>query len=463
MNNIQIRIPNSLTRELFDSVTRHGPRESVAFGLVSHVVTEASEIILLHHLRIPPDRAFLRSGNHGARWKGSYTIELLNEAMGCGLGLFIFHFHYGANVRMSTDDIRSARELLPKFQLVCPDRPHASVVLGTNSFAGIILRPNTTEFRELFALRLFAEKIIDLPPIDVSRKVRERFERQPLVHGPVLEAILEQARITVIGQSGGGTHVSLQLAQHGFQKICGIDDDVVDRGNKLSGLGFSKQDVVTAQTKVAVLSKTIAQIAPSVNYTPLKRRVPETEAVEKIKTADIIIGCVNNLHARADLQELALRFLIPYVDIGLVLTTDPESREEFPAVRSISGNIFTYIPGGPCMWCTGFLSDEKLAEETQHRGRHYLQTKDSPDVHVLSFNGLLASQAVSEVLNLLTGFGNAAGLFTYRKFDGFKGSLLPCLVRKNPGCPKCSQYLAAGSPVWSPIRSSVLSNTARSA
>jgi hypothetical protein len=45
-----------------------------------------------------------------------------------------------------------------------------------------------------------------------------------------------------------------------------------------------------------------------------------------LKTAAVIVGCVDNLHARADLQELSWRLLIPYVDIGVNIRAikDPE-------------------------------------------------------------------------------------------------------------------------------------------
>ncbi len=106
--------------------------------------------------------------------------------------------------------------------------------------------------------------------------------------------------------------------------------------------------------------------------------MPEQLTLNVLKQADVIVGCVNNLHARADLQEIALRYAIPYVDIGLKISTDAAT-DEFPAIRAISGNIFTYVPGQACMWCTGFLSKEKLAKETGGRGRRYLETKDGAD------------------------------------------------------------------------------------
>jgi hypothetical protein len=448
MSELQVRIPKATGQRLFQEVTRAGPVEAVVFGLVTHAVTQGRELILVRDIRIPPKEAYLSSSGHGARWSGRYTIDLLNEAVALQCGLFIFHFHYGPSVRMSRDDISSANQLLPKFQLVIPDRPHGSIVLGADSTAGLILMPRSDQTNSHFTLRLLRDRIVDWPLHDAPPRERLRFQRQPLVRGQVMEAIIKGATVVVTGQSGGGTHVCLHLAQHGIGKIHGIDDDYVDDGNRVSGIGFSERDVAEGTEKIAALRKLIRRLTSSVKYSGLKKRVPEQLTLNVLKQADVIVGCVNNLHARADLQEIALRYAIPYIDIGLVISTDDTPTEEFPGIRAISGNIFTYIPGQACMWCTGFLSKEKLDGETGGRGRPYLESKDGADAHVLSFNGVLASQAVTDVLNLLLGFSRDAEQPVYRKYDGLEGTMRICDVRRNETCEACATYLAAGDPTW---------------
>ena len=82
-------------------------------------------------------------------------------------------------------------------------------------------------------------------------------------------------------------------------------------------------------------------------------RVPEPAALEALKTADIIIGCVDNLHARADLQEVAWRYLIPcHIDVGANIRALKGGRRKRPASRS-AGNVYVFIPGGFCAWCCG--------------------------------------------------------------------------------------------------------------
>jgi molybdopterin-synthase adenylyltransferase len=448
MSNVQLRLTTCAAKRVLEHLKQRRSPEPVAFALARHARTLRGDLVLVDQIVIPPASAFLPSGEHGARWKGSYMIELLNDAAAKGRGLFIFHFHSGSPVQMSRDDLASGSELLPKFQLVVPTRPHGSIVVGEDSVAGLILMPGREAPSERFTLRFFERRMVTYPLPEDPPPDRLRFERQPLVRGSRVSKILAQTKIAVVGQSGGGTHVAQQLAQLGVGEIYGIDDDHVEEGNRYAAVLIGEEDVKRKGPKVEAVRKHVVRTVPSVKYTPVAARVPETEALEVLKQADIIVGCVNNLHARADLQEVAHRYLIPYVDIGLSIETERDSSEEFPRIQTVPGNVFTFAPGGPCLWCIDFLTEEKLQMETQSRGRPYLRTVDNPDALVVSFNGVLASQAVNEVLQLLTGFAPEEYQSLYKKYDGLAGVLSPVIVRRNQRCPKCASFLGAGDPVW---------------
>lgn len=448
MSSVQIRLANQSAKQLHEHLRQFRLPEPVAFGFVRHATTPRNKLALVRDIVIPPPRGFLPSMGHGARWKGSYMMELLNEAAANQCGLFIFHFHGGSPVRMSGDDLTSARELLPKFQMIIPSRPHGSIVLGEDSAAGLVLMPDQDAPADRFALRLFDKGMVTFPLPEDSPREQLRFERQPLARGSRVWKILAEAKVAVVGQSGGGIHVTQQLVQLGVGQIFGIDEDHVEEGNRYAAVLIGEEDITEKRRKVEAVRGHVVRIVPSVKYTPVPTRVPEQEALDALKQADIIVGCVNNLHARADVQEIALRYVIPYIDVGLVVDTDCESGDEFPPIRAVSGNVFTFVPGGPCLWCTDFLTEAKLEKETEFRGRPYLKTTDRTDALVVSFNGVLASQAVTEVLQLLVGFAPEDSLSFYKKYDGFAGALLPCAVKRNERCVKCRSFLAAGDPIW---------------
>ena len=231
----------------------------------------------------------------------------------------------------------------------------------------------------------------------------------------------------------------------------GIDKQRITRDNLLATDGFGWADALLCRRKVTAVRSKARWINRNVRFTAVNALVPEKSAVEALKRADLIVGCVNNLNARADLQEIAWRYCIPYVDIGLGLyPLDPN--HDMSEIAAISGNVFTAIPGGPCLWCTGFLTDEKLQMEAGGSDHSYLRsslgerTKPGPGVHVASFNGVLASLAASDVLQLILDY--SPGVSVRRQYDGFSGTVQEVVVEKNLSCPKCASILGAGDPLW---------------
>jgi molybdopterin-synthase adenylyltransferase len=449
---VQLRIPCHLWGPLWDELRQSAAHEPVLFGLVSHGRTSDGTLVLVRDLIVPPATAFMRVSGHATKWSGAYNIELLNEALERGLGIVILHYHPGtAPVRMSRDDEQSARQLLPAFQMVVPGRPHVSVVLGETSISGLVLLPGTSALIHNFQLRFFTDGVTTFPPPEASARDLQLHRGRPLVDGVVSRSLVRNMSVAVVGLSGGGTQVATQLAGLGVGEIIGIDTQRVTRDNLLATDDFGWADVSLRRRKTAVVRSKVWWINRHVRFTALDALVPQKAAIEALKRADVIVGCVNNLNARADIQEIAWRYCIPYVDIGLGLhPLDPD--DELSEVAAISGNVFAAVPGGACLWCTGFLTEEKLQLEAGGAGRSYLRTnlaarsKRDSAAYVASFNGALAGLAVSDVLQLILGY--APPLPVRKQYDGLKGTVSEVVVQKNQNCPKCSSVLAAGDPLW---------------
>lgn len=451
MSKIQVRVPCNFAGRLIEGIYRPGPREAVVFGFISHARTASRDLILLRDLVVPPESAFLPSRGHGARWSGAYMVELLNRALAQQLGLFIFHAHPGSTtVAMSHDDLASAGELLPRFQLVLPQRPHGSIVFGAQSIAGTILMPHHDNAVSQFSLRMIEDDEIRTWPLPDATPVEYLLlARQPLTDSLLLRKMLKRTVVAVVGLSGGGSQVVPHLAALGIGEIIAIDDQRADQSNRMATPNLGWIDALFRIHKIAAAKWRVWFINRDVTFTGIKARVPEKSALEALKRADIIIGCVNNLHARADLNEVAWRYCIPYIDIGIRLTIDERAPADPRPLTAIPGNHFTAIPGGPCLWCTEFLTEKKLDKETEGRGRPYLQDLTGRDAFVSPFNGTLASEAAAEVLRLITGLRFRRE--SRRQYDGFTGTLLEVSVTRRTSCPLCESILAAGDPVWQPI------------
>ncbi len=446
---VEIRVPAHLAGPLRAGVAYRRGRESVAFGLVSHTRLRDRTLVLLRKVVTLPDEAYVAAPGHGAKWTGASMIPLLNEALAANLGVFFFHAHSAAGpVQLSSDDRNSARQLLPAFQNLIPLRPHASIVLSEDHAVAMVLLPDQAGYVEAVRVRWLGKVVRDTLD-DEGGEVKDRregiFESQALLTGSRGEGRLREATVAVVGLSGGGSHVVQQLAHLGIGRVIGIDGDRVDQRSRSRLVGVTALDVLLRRRKTSVMARLVRRITRGVKFTSIPHAVPHQRAIDALKEADVVVGCVDSYHARADIQELTARYLIPYIDVGLLIKPLQDAK-----AITIGGNVINAIPGHFCLWCIGFLSEDKLAAETGGRPPSYFHGTDR-QAQVVSMNGVLASQAVNEVLQLLTGFAPVDDAPVIKKFNGLEGTLETWVVKPRLGCPKCETALAAGDVVWRSI------------
>lgn len=440
---LEIRVPYHLVPALLDGVQyRHG-RESVVFGLVSHARVAGRYLLLVRSTHLLPDEAYVADARHGAKWSGGAMLPILNQALGESLGVVLFHTHGGSGrVGLSSDDLQSAERLLPTFENLIPERPHGSVVFNERSATGVFVLPGGGRPRNV-RLRLLRDAMVDLTDRFVTyQSITEDAEnhRQALLTGSAGERAIRETNLVVAGLSGGGSHIVQQAAHMGFGHVVGIDPDRCERSNRGRVVGMSWLDVLLRRRKSDVMRRLVHRINPAVAFTGIPDHLPSDRANEAVKAADIVVGCVDNYHARADLQELTLRYGIPYVDVGLRIRADNGGSV------LIGGNVITCIPGRFCQWCFGFLSQDKLDEETGGRPRSYFEGTGK-QAQVISMNGILASQAMTEVLQLVTGFAGVTGDAVIKKYDGIRGTLEEVQIGQRM-CERCRSIIDAGDPLW---------------
>ncbi len=78
----------------------------------------------------------------------------------------------------------------------------------------------------------------------------------------------------------------------------------------------------------------------------------------------------------------------------------------------INGQIILSTPGGPCLRCCGFITEERLAREAEDYGAA------GPRPQVVWANGVLASTAVGIAIQLLTPWHRGRQDFVYLEYDG---------------------------------------------
>jgi ThiF family len=361
----------------------------------------------------------------------------------------------------------SRRKSVHYFSALLLSRAQQNLVERTarvrRSFAcrGIAL-PHPCQWAPLRRVRWFGNAIIDFDCASKSSKpssIGEEFARQALLLGAEGQTALRTSTVAIAGAGGGGSHVIQQLLYAGVGRIIVIDPDVYENSNRHRLVSAEQKDL--GRPKVDIFHRLARKIGLGGRIQSVRAAIPDGQAIQALLKADVVVGCVDTLFTRADLQEIASRYLIPYVDIGATIRPVPDAADGDPRVV-VSGNVLSFIPGSFCMWCSGFLSDEKLKQEQNGPTRGYFE-KNNQEAQVVSFNGVVASQAVSEVLQLLTGFRGAGllqadlqlsrtGVFRgYKKFDGVAGTLTEWGGARRVDCPHCKDTLAAGDIILSPV------------
>lgn len=260
----------------------------------------------------------------------------------------------------------------------------------------------------------------------------DRFSRQGFL-GEDSTSQIARCIVGVVGLGGGGSHVVQQLAHIGFQNYVLYDDDVIEESN-LNRLVNGRAIDAAAQTPKLHVAKTVIYgLQPSARirgYSCHWQKEPEP-----LRDCHIVFGCVDGYRGRQELEVACRRYLMHYIDIGMDVHGD-----DAPV---IGGQAILSSPGGPCMRCMGFLTDEVLAAEARRYGNA------GPRPQVVWPNGVLASTAVGLAVDLVTNWTRLRRSYAFLVYDGNRGTIADSFTLRNLAADKCSHFPAGevGDPV----------------
>lgn len=221
---------------------------------------------------------------------------------------------------------------------------------------------------------------------------------------------LQQARVSIVGAGGGGSHIAQQLAHIGVGTTGLLDGDDVESSNVSRLVGANYGDV--GLKKVAVLAQRLHQLAGVI--VPVPHPVQSAQGRRWLGRSDLVFGAVDGMRTRDYIEHVCRASLVPYIDIGLTIVVDDDGW-----VVGIGGQVFTSTPGGPCLRCANILTDEALARDREE------YVAGAPEQQVVSMNGLLASQAVNTGIWILTRYAPAFPPPLHIFYDGLAHELRP--------------------------------------
>jgi molybdopterin/thiamine biosynthesis adenylyltransferase len=439
---VDLRVGGRLLADARRHVEDFSDGEQAGFLICRSAATAQGEVLLaIEFHAVPTEEITGRGGDYALSWSPAFNARMIERASELDASLVILHSHGPrSTVQLSPDDRRNAAQLLPTMSRLLGGRTCATIVLGEGCVDGrtwIEGRPGPAVRRMVVVSDTvdwwYAGAIAQPAP------PRQRHDRQARAITAARHDLVSRARVVVVGCSGGGSHVCQQLAHQGVGTIVPLDDELVEEVNLGRMVGSMPADVGRT-CKVDVMERLITSIDPEIVCVPVPHRFPSAEALEAMKTADVLVCCVDSFLVREQLATFARRYLLTMIDIGIgIETTDG-------ALVTADGQLLVTMPESPCPRCTPLLSDAVLAAEHAERPPGYDRNPLGGEPQVVSMNGTLASEACNSVLDVLTGYSGGSRGPGWWAYDGRRGTLERCeLPPAWPACPSCAQ-LGQGDP-----------------
>lgn len=253
----------------------------------------------------------------------------------------------------------------------------------------------------------------------------DRFSRQSFL-GPRSQEDIEKTVLGIVGLGGGGSHIVQQATHVGFRHFRNFDSDIAEDSNLNRLVGANESDPRKKTPKTLIAERIIKGLNPETIVESYPCRWQEQP--EALRGCDLIFGCVDGFSERRELEALARRYMIPLIDIGM----DVHCVEREPP--RMGGQVILSMPGGPCMFCLGFLNERVLAQE----GERYSDAGPRPQV--VWPNGVLASTAIGIAVDLLTDWTKSLRDVVYLEYDGNTATIKPHVRLQYLGNAACPHY-----------------------
>lgn len=210
--------------------------------------------------------------------------------------------------------------------------------------------------------RIVAERTPLLTWVGGRRPTREhlprgRTARLAAAFGDEAGARLRRATVAVIGAGGTGSAAIEVLARAGVGRIIIVDPDHLDESNLERVHGSVPEHAKDRLPKAVIARDHVRAIDSSIEVRAYVGRLPQGEIIDTVVTADVALGCTDQQHSRLALSDLAVRYLVPSLDCGVVL----EGEEGIVTGQIVQ--IVRFLAADPCAWCREMIVPQWLAQE----------------------------------------------------------------------------------------------------
>lgn len=235
-----------------------------------------------------------------------------------------------------------------------------------------------------------------------------KFDRSIRAFGEAVQATIGTLRIAIVGAGGTGSSVAEQLVRLGARHLVLVDADTLSESNVTRVYGSTPAQV--GRQKTAVLAEHLRAISSDVDCRTTTGMCTRERVARTLANVDLIFGCTDDNAGRLVLSRLSTYYLVPVIDIGVLLSSDRQGR-----LMGIDGRITVLSPGNACLVCRDRIDTARAAAEMKtpeerrrlaHEG--YAPALGQVEPAVVTFTTMVAAAAVNELLERLIGFGDPA-------------------------------------------------------
>jgi molybdopterin/thiamine biosynthesis adenylyltransferase len=434
-----VRIP----APVFETIQKHLfsiPGEHFAFMLARVASSQGKPVFMVREAILIPDGQ-VKVTRTGWELTTEAILSVVNGAIRSGDAIIEAHNHGGRTPRFSSTDVEGLRDFSAYVLSSVRGRPYGATVWGNDLIYGEFFTPDGGHglLRSVIVNGTALRQVISRD--DDGRRIDVAFDRQLPWFTPAGQRMLGRFRVGVVGAGGTGSPVLHNLVYLGLRDFTVVDDDAADETSMNRLVTATAADLGTEKGILA--RRLIRSVAPSavVRYIPSK--LQSQEALDVLKGVDVLLGCVDNDGARLILNELALAYQIPYLDLAVGIDAE-EGR-----LNVAGGRLCVVLPGGACLYCMDeidpaearfFLGTEEERAFQVERG--YVRGMDVKAPAVVSLNAAVAAMAVNEFAVLVSG---VRPVNQYTEFDLLgigrpvaSQWITPRRVMKKPDCIECT-------------------------
>lgn len=444
--------------ELLDILHAAEPRESGAFFLLREGRGVRGRRLLAVDPIFPADDAWEAQHEGLLRPNGRWISAAISRAITENAGLLFVHSHPDPEhpIGFSDLDLSAIRSLAETIGPIL-EGPFAAAVVHPEGWAAAV-----TEARELVPVerivcvgrtfRLLSlldpvprRRTTDLPGMD---------DRQRDALGTVHD-LLQQLDVGVGGLGGLGSPVAEQLVRMGVGSVTIVDHDLLDTpSNVRRVVGSTPADLMATgpPAKVDVVGRHLDQIGLGVPVRRIAGDVRHERVFRELLDTDIVICATDSHSSRAILNDLAIAYLLPVIDVGV-----QAGAKRNADLAALVAEVSVLSPVTPCLWCRGRISAEVIRAENLPADQRERLVREGylvggvgePAPSVMPLTALGASLATCALLGLLSKEGEVcpSGYWV----DGLMGDSGETHPNEpDPAC-RCRNRIGAGDTMAPPF------------